>query len=229
LLSQHGVPFEAYNVEKTPEAWRDLQRFHIATVPAVIVGDRAVHGWNPRGLAELFGWPSTEDERLAPHELLARLDLVLDIARQALSQVPDEHLDIKPPDRDRPLRRLGPHIFRIAQAFLDATASRELTYEALVGEQEAPMQSTAEILAYADAVRERVRAWAANPPAEIWSATVETYYGPCSVADLLERTVWHCAQHVRQVHWLMERVGIEPRRPLGPEDLRGLPLPEALW
>lgn len=221
--------FEAYNVEKNPEAWQDLRRFHIPAVPAVIVGDRAVHGWNPRALAELFGWPPDESARLSPDELLARLEVILDVAHRALRQIPDEHLDIKTPDRDRPLRRLAPHIFRVADAFLLAVRQGTMDYEALVGEQAPPFQSMARILAFGDEVRRRVSAWSAGPRSVAWDMVVETYYGPSRLDDLLERTVWHCAQHVRHVHALMEQLGIVPERPLQPEDVRGLPLPEALW
>lgn len=229
MLSQHGVLFEAYNVEKTPEAWRDLQRHHIPMVPAVIVGDRSMHGWNPRALAELFGWPYEQGTRLAHDDLLARLEVVLDIAHRALGQIPDKHLDIKTPDRDRPLRRLAPHIFRIAQSFLEAAAGGSLLYESLTGDDAPPFRSMAEILVFGEEVRGHVRAWIAGPGGVAWDSTVETYYGPSRLDDLLERTVWHCAQHVRHLHWLMAQLGIVPERPLRPEDVRGLPLPEALW
>jgi hypothetical protein len=47
--------------------------------------------------------------------------------------------------------------------------------------------------------------------------------------EVLERTTWHCAQHVRQVASLLEQLGISPDRPLSPAELQGLPLPQKLW
>ena len=38
-------------------------------VPAVSVGDRAVHGWNPAGYAALLGVPYSGEQPLPPREL----------------------------------------------------------------------------------------------------------------------------------------------------------------
>jgi hypothetical protein len=46
---------------------------------------------------------------------------------------------------------------------------------------------------------------------------------------VLERTVWHPAQHTRQLMLVLESLGIAPERPLGAADLAGLPLPEKAW
>ncbi len=55
---------------------------------------------------------------------------------------------------------------------------------------------------------------------------VETQWGHRTLHEVLERAVWHPAQHTRQVALFLERLGIEPDGPLTPEDLAGLPLPE---
>ena len=46
---------------------------------------------------------------------------------------------------------------------------------------------------------------------------------------MLERTVWHSTQHVRQAASLLEQAGIEPDRPLTAHDIQGLPLTEKVW
>ena len=46
-------------------------------MPATIVGDRVVHGWNPKALAELVGVRYAEHKQLAPAELARRMDAVL--------------------------------------------------------------------------------------------------------------------------------------------------------
>ena len=56
-----------------------------------------------------------------------------------------------------------------------------------------------------------------------------TYFGGTTRHEMLERTVWHTAQHVRQVASLLERAGVAPDRPLGGEELRGLPLTDKVW
>jgi hypothetical protein len=46
---------------------------------------------------------------------------------------------------------------------------------------------------------------------------------------MFERTVWHSTQHTRQIASLLEQTGIAPDRPLGPDDIRGLPLTDKIW
>ena len=58
---------------------------------------------------------------------------------------------------------------------------------------------------------------------------MKVYYGPQSGHDLLERTTWHAAQHLRQLYALAERLGITPPGPLPTDAFQGLPLPDALW
>ena len=52
LLSSWGVTFEGVDVEAHPERKRELEPHGVPRVPATIHGDRAVHGWNPKALAE---------------------------------------------------------------------------------------------------------------------------------------------------------------------------------
>ena len=49
------MAFEGFDVEAQPERRADLEAFGVMRVPATIVGDRIVHGWNPQALAELVG------------------------------------------------------------------------------------------------------------------------------------------------------------------------------
>jgi hypothetical protein len=54
---------------------------------------------------------------------------------------------------------------------------------------------------------------------------LDVYYGPQSGHDLLERTVWHAAQHLRQLYILADRIGVTPRRALPVDAFQGLPFP----
>ena len=104
------MKFEGFDVEAEPERRRDLEPFGVARVPATIVGDRVVHGWNPKALAELVGARYTERLQLAPAELARRLDTVLAATQRAIRQVPREHLGMQAPGRDRSVRQLGFHV-----------------------------------------------------------------------------------------------------------------------
>ncbi|MCZ6772716.1 MAG: NrdH-redoxin, partial [Proteobacteria bacterium] len=62
-----------------------------------------------------------------------------------------------------------------------------------------------------------------------FSGEVSTYFGATSRHEILERTVWHSTQHVRQVASLLDQAGVMPDRPLTQNDIRGLPLTEHVW
>jgi hypothetical protein len=227
LLSSWDVTFEAIDVEATPAARADLRPLGIEHVPAVVVGDRAVHGWNPRALAELVGVTYAEPGALPPAELGRRLDRVLAAAQRAMRQVPARHLGMTWPGRDRPVRQLGYHLFRLVHAFPQAMAERRLPKAWLDEAAPAGLADGAAIATYGETVRRDVAAWLARPGA--WDGTVETYYGPQSGAEVLERTVWHAAQHLRQLYAFLERMGVRPEAPLADADYEGLPLPKAVW
>ena len=227
MLSSFGVEFEAINVEGDPAALAELHRLGAPLVPAVALGDRVVHGWNPKGVAKLVGVQYAERERLAPEELVKRLDAVLAAAQRAIRQVPDGRLEMKSPDRDRTVRNLGYHIFRLSLAFRDGMAERRFPEAWLLEEAPPAIQDGAALAGYGEIVRERLAEWSRRPGA--WEGVVETYYGPQTGHELLERTTWHAAQHLRQLYALLEMMGVVPDRPLTDADFGGLPLPESLW
>ena len=58
---------------------------------------------------------------------------------------------------------------------------------------------------------------------------VPTYFGATTRHEMLERTVWHSTQHVRQIASLLEQAGVTPDRPLTTDQIRGLPLTDKVW
>ena len=80
-----------------------------------------------------------------------------------------------------------------------------------------------------EAVRDRFQAWWEGAKDRDFSTVVEPYFGKTTLHEMLERTVWHSAQHTRQVASLLEQAGVSPDRPLTPDDIRGLPLTETIW
>ena len=221
------MKFEGFDVEAEPERRRDLEPFGVPRVPATIVGDRAVHGWNPKALAELVGVPYAEREPLAPAELARRLDLVLAATQRALRQVPREHLGMKAPGRDRTVRQLGFHVFRLSAAFVDTREQGHLPEHWFEEKAPAEMADGVAVARYGDAVRGRLGAYCAGPG---WcEGAVSTYYGPQSAHEFMERTTWHAAQHLRQIYWFLDRMGVRADAPLADADLDGLPIPIDVW
>ena len=153
----------------------DLERLGIPIFPATIVGDRFVHGWNPKALAELVGIQYAESQRLTPEELWRRLDRVLAANQRAVRAVPAAHLATKAPDRDRTLRELAFHVFRLSAAFADCREQGQFPEAWLLEDPPPAMQDGPAIAAYGQRVRDRLAAFCARPG---WcDGQVTTYYG----------------------------------------------------
>jgi hypothetical protein len=196
-------------------------------VPAVVAGDRAVHGWNPQGVAELVGVSYDNQPRLSLEELTGRLDGILVAAQRAICQVPDDRLTLKTPGRDRTVHQLGYHIFRVAQSYMDAQEQGFLSDQWFAERPPAELDNTTKLAAHGETVRQCLAAWLQG--SGVFEGEVNTYYGSQTAVELFERTVWHTAQHLRQLYALLEMMGIEPQDPLSDEDFEGLPLPQNVW
>ncbi len=72
-----------------------------------------------------------------------------------------------------------------------------------------------------------------NGPQTMSALARQQHVSPQAVCDLvhdmLERTVWHAAQHTRQLALMLEMGGTKPDRPLTAQDLSGLPVPDEVW
>ena len=134
-----------------------------------------------------------------------------------------------PPERNRPLRDLGYHVFRLALAFVDGMDLGEFPEGWLQERAPADLHDGAAIARYGGLVRGRISGWFEGASAREFERVIRVYYGPQSAHELLERTTWHAAQHLRQLYVLAERLGIAPPAPLPTKAFAGLPLPDALW
>lgn len=217
------------DVQADPAALQELGRLGAPGVPAVSVGDRAVHGWNPAGYAALLGVPYTEHPALPPAELAARLDRILESVEHLLRVVPVEHLGWTPPERNRTIRQLAFHTFRLALAFVDAMDRGELPRAWFEETAPAELADGPALARYGTLVRARIAGWFDGAAATEFAREIDVYYGAQSAHQLLERTAWHAAQHLRQLYALAERLGVTPPAPLPTDAFAGLPLPESLW
>ncbi|MGB7183861.1 MAG: DinB family protein, partial [Burkholderiaceae bacterium] len=171
---------------------------------------------------------------LSPPQLIERYNRILNVAVKLVAQMPDDTLGNLLPDRPRSWLVLMHHVFQIPVAFLDTERTGEsLTYESFTAEPPAEMTSSVHVASFGETVRLRFKEWGADISRkdldEYFSQTVPTYYGDTSRHEVLERTVWHSTQHVRQVASLLELAGVDAGISLGSEDLVGLPLTEKIW
>jgi hypothetical protein len=91
------------------------------------------------------------------------------------------------------------------------------------------MRTSAAIADFGAGVRRRLHAWWDRVAVEESGCPVSTYFGETARHAKFKRTVWHSTQHTRQIGSLLEQAGIIPDHPLGPGDLRGLPLTDRIW
>ena len=229
FLAGRGVDFDSVNVLDGEDGLADLRALGAKSVPVVSRGDQFVFAQSIRDVVAFLGLDAAPGPELSPRELVERLDLILSAARRYTLQMPAAELATAQPNRPRTYRALLYHIFRIPDAFLEMTRGGTLEYEMLVAPPPEEMRTTGDIAAYGEAVRQGVLAWWRARDDETCGESVPTYYGAQPLHDVLERTTWHPCQHVRQVMALLERLDIQPDRPLTAADLSGLPLPAGVW
>lgn len=209
-----------------------LTSLGIRKIPALAKGDKYVFGQNLEDVAQFVGLAGTGHKRLPPAELVEKWINVLRAAQRYVRQIPGERLGERViPNRDRPIRLLAHHVFRIGEAFVETVTqgTEYWEYHAQQPPREGTMLSGAEIASYGDDVITRIEQWWKASPDRSAQQPVKTYYGEQPLHELLERSTWHSAQHVRQLVAVLERFNIAPNGPLKQDDLAGLPLPERLW
>lgn len=215
-----------------PAGQERLLKLGVRTVPVLARGDQYIFCQNLEDVAEFVGVQGSGHTPLSPEILFAKWMNVLRAAQRYIQQIPDERLAERVIDnRDRSIRLMSHHIFRIAEAFLE-TAIDDVEYwvnNANVPPASGTCTTGVEIVSYGDEMIARLEAWWNQLEDKSCRQKVKTFYGTPPMHQLFERSTWHSAQHTRQLSAVLERFGIEPNGRLSAEDLAGLPLPEGLW
>ncbi len=203
----------------------------VRTVPVVALGDQYVFAQNLEDVAEFVGLQGTGHTPLPTEVLIVRWVNILRATQRLIRQVPQHKLGERVIDnRDRSIRLMGHHVFRICEAFLE-TVVDGVEYSAQLANREpaaGECLTGEEIVKFGEGVINRLEAWWGRGDKSC-KGKVQTFFGHQPVAMLFERSTWHCAQHARQLAAVLERFGIAPDRPLTKADFAGLPLPEGLW
>lgn len=201
-------------------------------MPVVARGEQFIFAQSLEDVAEFVGLQGTGHTPLPPEQLIGKWLTVLRAVRRHIRQVPAARIDeLVIDNRDRSIRLMGHHVFRIAEAFLETVID---------GAEYAPLLANAppasgtlttgdEIAAYGDDVILRLQRWWEGLADRSCRKKVPTFFGMQAIHMLFERSTWHSAQHARQLVAVLERFGIEPDGRLSASDLAGLPLPEGLW
>ena len=215
-----------------PQGREQLLQLGVRNVPVVAKGSEFVFGQNLEDVAEFVGLHGTGHTPLPPAELMKKWFNVLRAAQRYMRQLPPARLGERVIDnRDRSVRLMCHHIFRIGEAFLE-TVNDGVEYNAplaTVPPKDGTCTTGDEIARYGDTVISRLEKWWDALADKTCAQKVNTFFGAWPTHMLLERSTWHSAQHSRQLTAVLERFGIEPDVRLTKEDLAGLPLPERLW
>jgi hypothetical protein len=215
-----------------PAARAQLLRLGAQTVPVLAKGDEYIFCQNLEDVAEFVGLQGSGHAPLPADALINKWILVLHAAQRYIRQIPHARLAERViHNRDRSIRLMGHHIFRIGEAFLE-TAIDGVEYwanNANTPPREGTLTTGDDIAGYGESVIERIETWWSELEDKSCRQKVKTFYGTPPMHQLLERSTWHSAQHARQLIAVLERFEIKPDRQLTAEDLSGLPLPEGLW
>ena len=218
------------NVLEDDEGMQELRALGARSVPVVSRGAKFTYGQVIGDVMNLLGLSEDTAPRLSPTELAGRLDHVLETTIRLVRQMPDDQLERELPSRPRSWRVLMHHVFQIPTAFLDMEATGQtLTHEHLVAPPPEELRSSESIASFGESVRGRFDDWWSSAREGSFESNVPTYFGDTTRHEMLERTVWHTAQHTRQIASLLEQAGVEPDRPLDQADIEGLPLTERIW
>jgi hypothetical protein len=215
------------NVLEDPNGLAELQKLGVRSVPVLSRGDKYTFGRSTKQIVDFLGLNEKSGPELSTEELAARVDKFMGAALELIPLMPHDRLDTHVPGRPRSYRTLAFHLFRVVAAFLDANEGVALD-QAAFREEPAPDADTAALVAYGTAVRQRLRDWWAKGDTAPGKA-LQTYYGPQSLHELMERTTWHSGQHVRQYMMLLEKEGVAHHRPLVAADFAKLPMPQNVW
>ena len=215
-----------------PTAQERLGKLGARTVPVLAQGDQYIFCRDMEDVAEFVGLQGSGHTPLPATELMTKWITVLRAAQRYIRQLPGDRLAERAIDnRDRSIRLLSHHIFRIGEAFLE-TAIDDVEYRtnnANIPPADGTCTAAAGITSYGDGIVERLENWWSQLEDKSCRQPVKTFYGTPPMHQLFERSTWHSAQHTRQMMAVLERFGIKPQGRLTAEDLAGLPLPEGLW
>ena len=208
----------------------ELSRLGARSVPVVSRGDDFVFAQIIKDVVDFLELEDDTAPQLSPEELAERYDGILETAIRLIRQMPNDRLENELPNRPRSWRVLMHHLFQIPTAFLNMEETGEtLTYEDLVAPPPDNLKTSADIAEFGQAVRGRFETWWKQADGQDFSGDVPTYFGGTTRHEMLERTVWHSTQHIRQVASLLGQSGVTPDRPLTQDHIRGLPLTDKVW
>src|ERR1700675_2107800 len=133
FLARNGVDFESINVHGNAAGMEELRKLGARSVPVVARGGEFVFAQTIGDVIKFLGLDVRQQERLSPEALMRKMDLVLTAAARYVHKTRAAELDKPFRNRNRPIRVLAHHVFRIVEGFLESMDDgRLLTYERIM-------------------------------------------------------------------------------------------------
>ena len=203
------------------------------TLPCVAKGKQFLIAKNLKAVAEFVGVSGPGYVLLAPEMLFRKWSNILRAAQRYVRQFPQDQINMSATTgRNRPIRLLCYHVFRIGDAFLQSVVHGVQDMDSMIRPRPADDKFTSgeELARYGERVTAAIEQWWNGLGDKTCQSKIEiTHYGVLTLNQLLERSTWHTAHHVRQLVDVLERLGIAPDGGFDREDLNGLPLPKGTW
>jgi hypothetical protein len=224
-----AIEFKSVNVLTDSEGLQALRDLGARSVPILSRGDEWIFAQNIGHVVKFLDLKEATGPLLSPNELINRLDLFIQTAIKIVPQMPDERMSAEVPNRPRTYLALGHHLFRIPEALIEVANGATLTYGMLTEAPPGDMCTSNTLGTYGERVLAALHVWWDSRPGQTAVETVQTYYGPQLLHELMERTTWHCGQHLRQWFMLLEMAGITASVSLDDLAFGGLPMPINVW
>lgn len=230
FLKKLGVPYESVNVLTDPNAEGDLQEMGAMGFPVVSRGKEFVCAQSLDDVSKFLG-REVKFDRLSPAELMDRWFYFSDIALEMLDRIPQEHLQALPiPNRNRTFQGLSYHIFQVPEAFLENAENGEEHFDKYFDSPPPDdVTTSAHVRTYGDRITARLRRHWQSLPDKSFCWTVKTFYGVQPSHHFLERSVWHMAQHIRQLQVVLDSYNVTLNRRIDETKYKGLPMPDGVW
>jgi hypothetical protein len=207
-----------------------LNKYGLRKVPVLAKGDKYAFGQMLDPFAKFAGLPMPGAERLSPAHLYQKYAMIFTAGQRYARQFPaDRFRERVISHREREIRTLCYHVFRIGESFLETWGGAEYSAKIADNEPLDAMRSGEDVARYGADVWKRFEAWWDGLEDRALSRMLKTYYGDTEAHKLFERVTWHSGQHCRQLIAVLERMEITPDGALTPADFAGLPMPERLW
>lgn len=227
FMEEHGIPFESVNVEADADAMREIMAAGLRSVPVVRRGQTFIYAQSMEDVARLVE-VDRHHRRLPQAELLARWQQVLEVGHAIVSGFDDDMVARRAiVGRNRSIKDLSSHVFQIPEAFMRSLEDPSLDVRTFGNAPRESIRTRADLLAYIESIRRQYEVWRSGDGQARIPERLATFYGEQQSGQVLERAVWHSAQHARQLDHIAAGLGAELRMP--PEVYQGLPMPRRLW